>query len=133
MQNDFLKMKIAAQLGGDFGAMEELPPEIENQFLKNILQFEDHKANKQAEMKYVRKLIGNPQFAPLSSLPDEATADALKNVFEHYHKHGYNVDFIANYPDWLKKEFMTEELPEHETDTNSMMPGMSCDYIYEAF
>ena len=40
MQNDFLKMKMMAESGAIFGGVEGLPPEIENQFLNNILEFE---------------------------------------------------------------------------------------------
>lgn len=48
-ENEFLKMKIMLERGAQFGYGENkpLPPEIENEFLKNIVafeeQFEEHK------------------------------------------------------------------------------------------
>ncbi|MES2775803.1 MAG: hypothetical protein V4722_16635 [Bacteroidota bacterium] len=134
MENEFLKMKLAAQFGGDFGNMSgNLPPEIENQFLKNVLQFENHVAGKQPEMKKVKELIGNPELTDSASLPNDALAEALQQVNRHYQEHGYNVNFVADYPDRIKYEFMTGELLEHETDSSFMMPGMICNFIYEEF
>src|SRR6185295_10150780 len=55
VENEFLKMKIMLEHGGQFGELEEdgntdLPPEIENQFLNNVLafekQFSEHKVVK---------------------------------------------------------------------------------------
>ena len=42
LQNDFLKMKMMAESGAWFGGEEKvgLPPDIENQFLKNVMEFE---------------------------------------------------------------------------------------------
>ena len=133
MENEFLKMKIAAQFGGDFGAMEGLPPDIENQFLKNILQFEDHTAHKPVAIKKVMDLLGHPVFEPSATITDAAIDAALHHVMECYHQHDLHVDFIADYPERLKYEFLTTELLEHETDTSFMMPGMTWNFIYEEF
>jgi hypothetical protein len=63
-ENEFLKLKLMLEHGGQFGEMEEdsnteLPPEIENQFLNNVLafekQFSEHKVIK------VYDKIGRPQ------------------------------------------------------------------------
>ena len=43
MQNDFLKMKMMAESGAFFGGEGGLPADIENQFLKNIMEFEKNK------------------------------------------------------------------------------------------
>ncbi|HEY5368676.1 MAG TPA: hypothetical protein VIJ75_06765 [Hanamia sp.] len=40
LQNDFLEMKMMAESGAWFGGEGGLPPEIENQFLKNVMEFE---------------------------------------------------------------------------------------------
>ena len=42
-ENDFLKMKLMLEKGAEFhtsGDSMELPPEAENMFLKNIMEFE---------------------------------------------------------------------------------------------
>ena len=40
LQNEFLKLKMMAESGAYFGGSGNLPPEIENQFLNNIIEFE---------------------------------------------------------------------------------------------
>ena len=40
MQNDYLKMKMMAESGAIIGGRGDLPADIENEFLKNILEFE---------------------------------------------------------------------------------------------
>ena len=37
LQNEFLKLKMMAESGAYFGGSGNLPPEIENQFLNNII------------------------------------------------------------------------------------------------
>ncbi|MEO6550068.1 MAG: hypothetical protein ABIN94_18845 [Ferruginibacter sp.] len=133
MENAFLKMKIAAQFGGDFGTMEGLPPGIENQFLKNVLQFETNTANKPTLAKKLREMIGNPSFTSSPEIPDEALTAALETVNNYYKKHGHQVDFLAEYPDRLKYEFLVEELLDHECEDSFMIDGMTSYHIYEEF
>lgn len=40
MENELLKLKISAENGAHFGTAPGLLPEIENQFLKNVIDFE---------------------------------------------------------------------------------------------
>ena len=44
-ENEFLKMKLMLEHGGQFGELDEdgntdLPPEIENEFLNSVMAFE---------------------------------------------------------------------------------------------
>jgi hypothetical protein len=41
-ENEILKLKMQAQYGGVFGTMSDgLTPEMENEFLQNVMKFED--------------------------------------------------------------------------------------------
>jgi len=134
MENEFLRMKIAAQFGGDFGTMSGgLPPDIENQFLKNVLNFENHAAAEPLAYKTVNEILGKPAFTPGKDLAPNDLGIALKKVHELYAVYNLQVNFISDYPDMVKYEFMTQELLDHESDTNFAMPGMTCNYIYEEF
>jgi len=44
IENDFLKLKLKAQYGDTFFMQSntDLPPEIENRFLKNMIAFENN-------------------------------------------------------------------------------------------
>lgn len=59
LENDFLKMKMMAESGGFFGGNKDLdlPPEIENQFLKNVIEFE--KAYAKAKSQKIVDLLAN--------------------------------------------------------------------------
>ena len=41
MENELLKLKMQAERGGVFVGGEDIPPEIENDWLQNILRFEE--------------------------------------------------------------------------------------------
>ena len=47
-ENDFLRMKLMLENGAEFGNIEsdkDLPPNIENEFLNYIIEFEKHAEN----------------------------------------------------------------------------------------
>lgn len=135
-ENDFLKMKIMLEQGADFYSPENLNeplnPEIENQFLNNIIEFE-----KQFEQRKTIKVfnkIGNPkQFKPLHEIADDAIEDAWNNLSAYMQKHG--VELNACSPNVTAKElyrFTVEELFEHEID-DLYIPGMFTNFIYDEF
>src|SRR5687767_12518157 len=118
--NEFLKMKLMLERGGQFGSNENkespLSPEIENQFLNNIMafekQFEEHKTIK------VFDKIGRPQhFKAVAEISDEEMPGAWGELSEHLNAHGVdmavcstNISVIELY------RFTTEELFLHEMD-----------------
>ncbi|MFI5130151.1 MAG: hypothetical protein ACHQFX_09180, partial [Chitinophagales bacterium] len=133
-ENDFLKMKLMLERGGHFGGDEnsELPPEIENQFLNNIMafekQFEEHKTIK------VFDKIGRPSdLTPVNEIPDDAMEEAWKELRHRMNEYGIDLDVCS--PNISARElyrFTTEELFEHETDDMNL-PGWSTNFIYDEF
>jgi len=109
-----------------------LPPEIENEFLKNIEEFERQHEN----AKYVKviDLIGNPKFKKIDELSAKALTDAIDEVLDLYGKHAINISIIEEeeVSDSDFYVFLTEELPEEETE-DIRMPGWTTNYIYEEF
>jgi len=71
-ENDFLKMKMMLERGAEFEKTEkgnELSADIENQFLRNIMEFE--KQFDQHKITTVYDKIGRPiQFKPVNEIPD---------------------------------------------------------------
>jgi hypothetical protein len=134
-ENDFLKMKIMLEQGADFHKNDDendLSPEVENEFLKNIVefekQFESHKTIS------VFDKIGRPQhFKPANEIADEDIEEAWKNLSEYMEEYG--VDLSACSPKVTARElyrFTTEELFKHETDDINI-PGMMSGFIYDEF
>jgi hypothetical protein len=132
MENDFLKMKMMAESGGIFGSNSEsdLPPDIENQFLKNVIEFERVYAN--AKPQKIGDLLGNPVFENEKDLDDKKFKTEYIRLKKLLKDHNINVDFITQQTDRVKYHFITGELFEHETDFVPVK-GMTTNFIYEEF
>lgn len=130
MQNKFLKMKMMAESGAVFGGSEELPPEIENQFLKNIIEFE--KQNSTSVEKKVKDILGNPTFKAEKVLDDNAFDLAYNELNALLIKHSIQVDFSRERSNRFKYNFITDEL---FNSTTSLFPikGMTIYFSYEEF
>lgn len=130
-ENDFLKAKLNAEHGGQFGEISsDLPGEVENQWLKNIEAFE--KAHENLVYKKVYEVIGKPEFKKAEALKDHEISNELKKILKLLEDKNINIDFIGDYDGKVKYKFITEELFEEEM-TVVAVPGMYSCYIYEEF
>jgi hypothetical protein len=133
IENEFLKLKLKAQYGDAFFMQSEeaLPPEVENQFLKNMIAFEEKHQN--AEYTTVYETIGKPAYKPVDELKPEEIAGALQQVTDAMEQHGINLDICDGpYPDDVIYKFITEELFGHEIEKESAF-GNGWNFIYEEF
>src|SRR5690606_31104881 len=78
MQNEFLKLKMMAESGAFFGGEGNLPPDIENQFLNNILEFE--KQQTASDEKKIKDILENPAFKDENELDDITFQQAYKQL-----------------------------------------------------
>ncbi|MEK6783817.1 MAG: hypothetical protein AABY93_19115 [Bacteroidota bacterium] len=129
MENELLKLKLQAQFGAKLGEGETLPPDIENEFLKNVYAFEQN-LGEYKPIKVV-ELLGSPDFKKAAALPDEDLKKEYVRLTELMKQKSVAVDFIRPREDRFKYKFITEELFDHETDNS--MPGMTTHFIYEEF
>jgi len=134
-ENQFLKLKLMAEYGGQFYSVDSdtnIPNEIENQFLNNVIEFE--KQFSAGRTITVFEKIGSPgHFKSVSEIPDDEMDQAWEDLSEHMCRHG--VDLSACSPRVTAGElyrFATEELFKHETDDISI-PGMVTGFIYDEF
>jgi hypothetical protein len=112
-ENDFLKLKMMAEFGGDFMASGDLPPEVENQFLKEIGKF--HKMHEQAKMITIYDLIDRPEYNHVHDLSPSEVTKELKKLRKKLDKKGIQVESItADLPDKEMYRFITEEVFKHE-------------------
>jgi hypothetical protein len=130
MQNEFLKLKMMAESGAIFGGGENLPPEIENQFLNNILEFEKkHATSKQQRIK---DILGNPTFEKEEKLDDKTFKKVYKILKDLLMKHQLQIDFSRERSDRFKYNFITNEFMEHEIPF-FFAKGMTSYFSYEEF
>lgn len=133
-ENEYLKMKLMLEKGAKFGGDDELEidPQIENQFLKNVIEFEkqfdEHKTIK------IFDKIGKPtQFRPVAEVPDAEIDKAWQDLYDHLYK--YSIELSVCSPNISARElyrFATEELFELQMDDISV-PGMIHGFIYDEF
>jgi hypothetical protein len=136
-ENEFLKMKLMLEHGAKFGGNEnnelpELPAEIENEFLNNMVAFE--KQFEEQKMIRVFDKIGKPrQFKPVKEIPDSDIDKAWIELRDYMNENGIDLDVCS--PNISVRElyrFTTEELFEHETDDMDL-PGWTTHFIYDEF
>ena len=133
IENEILKIKLKAQYGDAFfmQSNESMPPEIENQFLKNIIAFEDAHAN--AELTTVYESIGKPAYKSAEELDAAAITTELKRITAIMEEHGIGLDITEGpYDDIIIYKFITEELFPHEIDKVPVFGG-TWNFIYEEF
>jgi len=130
IENEILHLKLKAELGGELISTETLSPDLENTFLKNVLEFERAFANSQ-QVKII-DFLGRPSFRKAHDLADHEMESALEYVCALMREKSIVIDFSGNYDLRLKYSFITEELFEYETDIIHI-PGMITHYIYEEF
>lgn len=130
IENEILKLKLQAELGGSFESEGILPPDIENAFLKNVIEFE-HKYAK-SKQKTLFEILDKPNFPAASSLSDEQIKNELEKLERLMQQKGVIVDYADEYTPRLKYTFLTEELFQKEAGVVDM-PGLTMHYIYEEF
>jgi hypothetical protein len=131
IENDFLKLKLKAQYGDAFfmDSNAGLPPEIENQFLKNMIAFEDAHAN--AEYTTVYESMGKPGYKSAGDLNAAEITVELKRITAIMAAHHIALDICDGpYADELIYKFITEELFAHEIEKTPVF-GMGWNFIYD--
>jgi hypothetical protein len=134
IENEILKMKLKAQFGDAFQMFtgnEALPPEVENKFLKSIINIEENFDN--IEFIRIADKIGNPTIKNSKDVQDGELQAETERVMDLLHTHNINLDFLDGpYDERLVYNFITEELLEKEVEKD-MPEGMTCNFIYEEF
>lgn len=129
LENELLKLKMQAELGAEFGTvpgMETLPPELEREFLEQIIAFHQRRGENPPVL--LREYFGNPVFRPATELSAQELEDEWQRLGKLYEDKGLGVDFLTEYPLSLRYDFMAGELMDKEV---APLPGWR--FIYEEF
>ncbi len=132
-ENEFKKMKMMLEHGATFSSPqlgEELPPEIENEFLKNIEKFDE--AFHSAKRIPICEFLGNPSFKNEESIVDADISSSLTSTLNLLNENGISLDTICEVDDRTLYKFITEELMLHDIDDMKIEGMMNC-FIYEEF
>lgn len=132
-ENQIKRMKLRLEFGADLpieSDNEDLPPEIESQFLDNVFAFE--KAYNQSERIPVYDFIGKPEFRKNETIPDLEISAELERMMQVLNENQIVLDTISEVDDRELYRFITEELFFTETD-NMKMEGWISHFTYEEF
>ncbi len=132
-ENAFLKMKLMLEKGAQIkGSSEDIPPEVENEFLKYIMEFERQAEN--PSMITVFERIGKPNhFRPVGDISDDEIEEALSDLRAYLFEQ--QIDVAACSPNVTARElyrFIVEELFQKEIP-DIRVPGMIKGFIYDEF
>jgi hypothetical protein len=130
MENEFLQLKLKAELGAKTFSSSNFPAEIENEFLKNVLAFENSFSN--APLKKMYELLEKPKYEPETELDDHAIELALETLFALLKKKQITLKFLGAYSSRTKYKFITEEFFNEEVSDN-MIPQLVSDFNYEGY
>jgi len=131
LENELLRLKLIAELGAKSDSTAGIPPDVENQFLKNILAFEQAAARGSKQVP-VYQLLGRPGFKSSSQISNEKIEEALADIVDLLSQKSIAIDFLGTYDSRTKYEFITQELFEHVTE-DTIIPGMVRHFTYEDF
>jgi hypothetical protein len=133
IENEIMKIKLQMQFGDDFVMKSNgsLPPEIENQFLKQIMAYEDN--HKNVEEVTVFERIGEPDFKKVAELKSDQLSKELIRLNELMESKGIMLNICDGpYEDAVIYQFITEEL-FLETVEKEFVENSICNFIYEEF
>lgn len=134
-ENEFLKMKLMLEQGAHFGSVPggvDLPAGLENEFLKNVIEFEKQFQERKT-IKVFDKIERPAHFKPVNEIPDGEMDDAWDELSKYLQNYGLSLDVLS--PNITKRElyrFATEELFNHEIDDMNV-PGMMNCFTYDEF
>jgi hypothetical protein len=130
LENEILKLKMQAQYGAIFGSSEDMTPEMEHAFLKNVLAFEEQYQNRKAIKVY--DLLGKPAYKKFEKLNADELKPELQRLLVLMQEKNVLLHVRAKYEPEQIYKFITEELFEQETD-DMQAEGMAANFTYEEF
>ncbi len=130
-ENELKKMELSLKTGAQFRIMDEnIPPEVEKQFLKNLERIEN--AYQTAKQITIFEKIGKPELINHELLTDREVSEALKSLHESLIKNGISLDSICPVDDRTLYNFITNEFIKTEI-LDMRFPGFMACYIYEEY
>ena len=130
IENEILKLKMQAESNAIIVTEKDLPPEIENMFLRNVQEWED--AYRNVKQVKIFDLIERPDYRPASEIKEEELQYELDRLVGILNKHQICLHVDGRYDSMTIYRFITEEFFDYETD-DMQMPGLTQNFTYEEF
>ena len=131
MENELLRLQLRAETGADSNSMGSTPAEVENLFLKHVLEYE--RAYATVKQIKVFDFIGKPTFKNAEELTEQTIGDTLKDLTYLLTNNHIEIDYHGKYDDFTKYRFITEEFFDCEIDDLTLSSEMIRHFSYEEF
>jgi hypothetical protein len=129
-ENEILKLKMQAESGAVFRMLEEIPPEIEYQFLRQIQEFEQ--AIRQGNSIKIFDFLGQPELKNGDQLNRRQMMQELDRLMALMKNKNILLHIGEKYDPAVIYKFLTDELFQLEMQDVSL-PGLTLNFIYEEF
>jgi hypothetical protein len=130
MDNAVMRLQIESRDGAHLEKSANIPPEIENMFLKRVMAFEE--AAKYPKSTTIRKICGDIEFPDSLELDDMELEEEFNRAIDILENNKVTIDFLAEYDTKTKYDFIVNELLDYETEVIPL-EGMVHGFIYEEF
>ena len=130
IENEILKLKMQAESNAFIVTDKDIPPDIEQIFLKNVQAFEEAYQNVQQIKVY--DYIKRPEYKPSFMLNDEEIEAELVRLTELMNLNNLCLHVEGRYEPRTIYQFITEELFQSEID-DMQLPGLIQNFSYEEF
>lgn len=131
IENELLKLRLQAERGAHFLETDrEIPAEIEAQFLRHVMAFED--AWEHGNEHTVRAALDYPVFTPAEVLRPEEMEKLNQELISRLAEKGIQIDFLGQYPPETVYSFLTTEFLEVPA-MKILAPGFRQCFIYEDY
>ena len=132
LENELLILKLKAEFGAECSSgTENLPPDVVNEFLKSVYEFE-HKFREPRPLVTVYEKLGKPFFRKADSIPEQYMASELKKMKQLLSNSQLELDVLGDYSDRHIYKFITEEFFYHQIDDLDIK-GYIHHFCYEDF
>ena len=133
-ENEILKLKLMLERGATFGTNKDLPipPEIENEFLKHIMEFENQ-LDKSGRIKVGNVLKLGDQFRHPDRIPDHQIEEAWQTLKSYMNLK--DIELVVSSPNVTPRElykFVIDELVMEEIDEVKPEGCVAC-FFYDEF
>ncbi len=123
LENSSLEEEIALKCGGTIEKPADIDPYIENQFLKNVLAFEETEKEEHLPM---RSLFPDDyKFPPAESMSPKELSEKLEDICGILSVHNIEFGFANDLPDKVLYRHIVDECIANDTVSPSVAAGFT--------
>jgi len=122
IENTTLETEIKLR-GGKMWKSEDVDPDLDNEFMKNVIAFEN--ADKEPQVPMRSLFPTDYKFPPAETMTDDEINLKLNEIQDILSNHNIEFGFAEELPDKVLYKYLTEEYIKNETIGATVIPGFT--------